>query len=36
VRRILKNEIKPWQQKGWVIPAEQNGSFVANMEMVLD
>ncbi|MCK9405943.1 MAG: IS630 family transposase [Methanothrix sp.] len=37
VRRILKKrEIKPWQQKGWVIPPEQNGSFVANMEMVLD
>ena len=36
VRRILKkNEIKPWQHKGWVIPPEQNGSFVANMEMVL-
>ncbi|MBP7067060.1 MAG: IS630 family transposase [Methanothrix sp.] len=37
VRRVLKKrEIKPWQQKGWVIPPEQNGSFVANMEMVLD
>jgi hypothetical protein len=24
-----KNEIKPWQRKGWVIPPEQNGSFVA-------
>jgi hypothetical protein len=31
-----KNEIKPWKQKGWVIPPEQNSSFVANMEMVLD
>ncbi len=31
-----KNEIKHWQRKGWVIPPEQNGSFVANMEMVLD
>ncbi|NOR46888.1 MAG: IS630 family transposase [Methanosarcinaceae archaeon] len=31
-----KNEIKPWKQKGWVIPPEQNGNFVANMEMVLD
>ncbi|HII80978.1 MAG TPA: IS630 family transposase [Methanosarcina sp.] len=37
VRRILKkNEIKPWQRKEWVIPPEQNSSFVANMEMVLD
>jgi len=37
VRRILKkNEIKPWQRKGWVIPPEENGSFVANMEKVLD
>jgi len=33
---IKKNEIKPWEQKGWVIPPEQNGGFVANMEMVLD
>jgi hypothetical protein len=33
---LKKNEIKPWQHKGWVIPPEQNGSFVANMEMVLD
>ncbi|NOR48589.1 MAG: IS630 family transposase [Methanosarcinaceae archaeon] len=37
VRRIpKKNEIKPWKQKGWVIPPAQNGNFVANMEMVLD
>ncbi|MCP3872451.1 MAG: IS630 family transposase [Desulfobacteraceae bacterium] len=37
IRRIpKKNELKPWQQKGWVIPPKQNGSFVANMEMVLD
>ncbi|HHT9147358.1 MAG TPA: IS630 family transposase [Candidatus Wunengus sp. YC61] len=35
-RGFKKNEIKPWQHKGWVIPPEQNGSFVANMEMVLD
>ena len=33
---FLKNEIKPKQRKGWVIPLDQNGSFVANMEMVLD
>ena len=37
IRRILKkNELKPWRQDGWVIPPEENGSFVANMEMVLD
>jgi hypothetical protein len=36
VRHILKNEIKPWQRKGGVIPPEQNSNFVANMEMVLD
>jgi len=37
VRGILKkNEIKPWQKIGWVIPPEHNGSFVANMEKVLD
>jgi hypothetical protein len=37
VRQVLKkNEITPWQRKGWVIPPEQNGNFVANMEMVLD
>ena len=37
VRRVLKkNELKPWQQKGWIIPPEHNGSFVANMERVLD
>ncbi|MCD6146686.1 MAG: IS630 family transposase [Thermoplasmata archaeon] len=35
-RGFKKNEIKPWQRNGWVIPPEQNGSFVANMEMVLD
>ncbi|MCE8429751.1 MAG: IS630 family transposase [Candidatus Methanoperedens sp.] len=37
VRRVLKKrKIKPWQRKGWVIPPNQNGSFVANMEMILD
>ncbi|MBU1475148.1 MAG: IS630 family transposase [Acidobacteria bacterium] len=35
-RNLKKNELKPWRQKGWVIPPERNGSFVANMEMVLD
>jgi hypothetical protein len=27
---------KPWQRKEWVIPPDQNSSFVANLEMVLD
>ena len=37
VRRVLKkNEIKPWKRQGWVIPPDQNSSFVANMEKVLD
>lgn len=31
-----KNEIKPWRKKGWIIPPDKNGSFVANMEKVLD
>ncbi len=30
-----KNEIKPWRQKMWCIPPEQNASFVAQMEQVL-
>ena len=30
-----KNELKPWQRKGWVIPPEENCSFVAHIEMVL-
>ncbi|MBU1936338.1 IS630 family transposase [bacterium] len=37
IRRVpKKNEIKPWKRIGWVIPPEHNGSFVANMELVLD
>src|SRR4030042_1203314 len=37
IRRVLKkNELKPWKRLGWVIPPEQNGSFGAHMEMVLD
>jgi len=28
--------LKPWKKKGWVIPALQNGDFVANMEKVLE
>jgi len=31
-----KNELKPCQKKEWVIPPDQNGNFVANMERVLD
>uniref|UniRef100_UPI0040473501 IS630 family transposase n=1 Tax=Mariniflexile sp. TaxID=1979402 RepID=UPI0040473501 len=31
-----KNELKPWRVKGWVIPPQQNGQFVADMEKVLD
>ncbi|GHV31321.1 hypothetical protein FACS1894177_05640 [Bacteroidia bacterium] len=33
---LKKNELKPWKVKGWVIPPEQNGEFVANMEHVLE
>jgi hypothetical protein len=35
VRRILKKRDQALATR-WVIPPEQNGSFVANMEMVLD
>ena len=28
--------MKPWRQAQWVIPPEQNGDFVAQMEQVLD
>ncbi|MBP9000388.1 MAG: IS630 family transposase [Bacteroidales bacterium] len=31
-----KNELKPWKVKGWVIPPQGNGEFVACMERVLD
>lgn len=33
---VLKNELRPWKVKEWVIPKETRGEFVANMEMVLD
>ena len=33
---MKKIEIKPWKKQGWVIPPEQNGQFVADMEHVLD
>ncbi len=36
VRNFLKNELKPWKVKEWVIPPENNSEFVANMESVLD
>jgi hypothetical protein len=36
VRRVLKKTKSSPGNKGWVISPEQNGSFVANMEMVLD
>lgn len=32
--QIIK--LKPWKVKEWVIPPENNGEFVANMERVLD
>lgn len=35
-KRSKKNELKPWKVKGWVIPPEKSGGFVANMEQVLD
>jgi hypothetical protein len=28
--------LKPWKREQWVIPPEQNGDFVAQMEQVLD
>lgn len=36
VRQILKNELKPWKQKGWIIPPDLKSEFVAPMEQVLD
>lgn len=34
-RRLVENELKPWQKKMWCIP-DVNGEFVARMEDVLD
>ena len=34
--RALKNELKPHQRTGWVIPPAQNAAFVANMEDILE
>lgn len=31
-----KNELKPWQKKGWCIPPEQSAAFVCAMEDVLE
>ncbi|HOZ43317.1 MAG TPA: IS630 family transposase [Methanoculleus sp.] len=35
-QNFKKNELKPWKNLSWVIPPEQNGDFVAQMERVLD
>jgi DNA-binding Lrp family transcriptional regulator len=35
-RAMATNELKPWLNKEWCIPPEQNGEFVCNMEDVLD
>src|SRR3546814_741906 len=34
-RRLAENELKPWRQKMWCVPAV-NGEYVARMEDVLD
>lgn len=31
----FKNEIKPWRQKMWCIPPDEDAAFVAQMEQVL-
>lgn len=37
VRQVLKkNELKPWQNKQWVIPPQANAEFVCAMEDVLE
>ncbi len=33
--RFKKNELKPWKVKGWVLPPQKSGEFVACMEKVL-
>jgi hypothetical protein len=33
---VKKNELKPWQNKEWCIPAKENAEFVCAMENVLD
>ena len=34
--RAQKNELKPHQRTGWVIPPARNAAFVANMEDILE
>lgn len=36
VRRVKKNELKPWKVKGWIIAPLQSSDFVAHMEQILD
>ncbi len=36
VRRVLKNEIKPWLKEQWCIPPEADAEFVCAMEDVLE
>ena len=36
MRALKKNELKPHQRTGWVIPPAQNTAFVANMEDILE
>ena len=33
---LKKSQLKPWRQKGWCIPPEEDASFVAAMEDVLE
>ena len=35
VHRLIKNELKPFQKKQWVIPAEKSAAFVYQTEQVL-
>ena len=36
MRALKKNELKPHQRTGWVMPPAQNAAFVANMEDILE
>jgi hypothetical protein len=36
VGRLLKNELRPFPKKQWVIPAEKSTSLVCQMDHVLD
>jgi hypothetical protein len=29
IRCLTKNELKPWEKKGWAMPPLQNGDFAA-------